>query len=366
MKVKFLDLKFQYNSIKQHIDSAIFEVIESTTFIGGEKVSLFERDFANFLNTDFCIGVGNGTDALEIALESLGLEVGSEIIVPANSFIATSEAVSRNGLIIRFVDVHPETNVLDLVKLESAINNNTKCIIAVHLYGYACEMDELIQICKERELYLIEDCAQAHGTLYNGKAVGTFGDLGCFSFYPGKTLGAYGDGGCVVTSNSGLATKVRMIANHGRIDKYNHEFEGRNSRLDTLQAAILQVKLKYLPNWINIRSECAARYRDGLANLDFVRLPPKSDLIEQSYHLFVVQAEYRDELRAFLTNSGVQTGVHYPTPLPLLPAYKGNADNNYSVAVELSKSALSLPLGEHLSLDEIDYVVEKVKEFYKC
>ena len=258
--VKFLDLKFQYQSIKPEIDEAIQNVIENSAFIGGKNVAQFEDSFSNYVGTDYCIGVGNGTDALEIAIEALEMPIGSEIIVPANSFIASSEAVTRSGHKVVFVDIDAESYVVSIKDLKKRITPKTKAIMAVHLYGHPCNMDELAKISKKYNLYIIEDCAQAHGAEYKGKRVGGIGDIAAFSFYPGKNLGAYGDGGAITTNNLDLSVQCRKIANHGRISKYDHDFEGRNSRLDGLQAAILNVKLKYLNVWIEKRINVANLY----------------------------------------------------------------------------------------------------------
>ena len=230
--VKFLDLKSQYDSIKDEIDEAIKNVISETAFIGGKYVEQFEKEFAEFCQAKYCQGVANGTDALEIVIEALDLPKGSEIIVPANSFIASSESVTRSGHKVVFCDCDESNYTISIPSLKSKITPNTKAIIAVHLYGHPCDMDEILAIAKEHNLKVIEDCAQSHGAEYKGKRVGAIGDAGTFSFYPGKNLGAYGDGGAIVTNDKELATKCKMIANHGRIEKYNHEFEGRNSRLD--------------------------------------------------------------------------------------------------------------------------------------
>jgi len=249
MKIPFLDLKLQYLSIKDEIDLAVSNVINNTAFIKGENVSNFEINFAKYQNAKYCIGVGNGTDALEIAIESLQLPKNSEIIVPANSFIASSEAVTRSGHKVIFCDCNNNNYTISIKSLKSKITDNTRAIIAVHLYGHPCDMDGIYNVIGTKNIKVIEDCAQAHGAEYKGKKIGSIGDISAFSFYPGKNLGAYGDGGAILTNNKELSQKCIMIANHGRIDKYDHQFEGRNSRLDGLQAAILNVKLKYLDIW---------------------------------------------------------------------------------------------------------------------
>lgn len=262
--IKFLDLHSQYLSIKEEIDHAISNVISESAFIGGKYVSRFEEHLADYQQAKYCVGVGNGTDALEIAIESLNLPKDGEIIVPANSFISSAEAVSRLGHKIVFCDARSDDYTINIADLKKRITSNTVAIIAVHLYGHPCDMDPLLELAQEYNLKIIEDCAQAHGAEYKGQKVGAIGDLGCFSFYPGKNLGAFGDGGAIVTNSEPLAVRCRMIANHGRIAKYDHKFEGRNSRLDGLQAAILTVKLRHLDKWTDNRIMIANEYLERL------------------------------------------------------------------------------------------------------
>jgi dTDP-4-amino-4,6-dideoxygalactose transaminase len=363
--VKFLDLKSQYYSIKSEIDKAIQSVIESSAFIGGKHVAQFEDSFSNYVGAGYCIGVGNGTDALEIAIEALDMPIGSEIIVPANSFIASSEAVTRSGHRVVFVDIDTESYVISIEDLKKRITPKTKAIMAVHLYGHPCDMDELDKIAKEYNLYIIEDCAQAHGAEYKGKRVGGIGDIATFSFYPGKNLGAYGDGGAITTNNLELSAQCRKIANHGRTVKYDHDFEGRNSRLDGLQAAILNVKLKYLDGWIDKRIQVANRYLLELDEVADIDLPIKQDWAKQAYHLFVIRTNRRDELKSYLTEKDIQTGIHYPISLPKLKAYQYTKQaNNQIFANSSDTSLLSLPIGEHLTDKDIAYVINAVKSFY--
>ncbi|UPF05433.1 DegT/DnrJ/EryC1/StrS family aminotransferase [Pseudomonas mosselii] len=363
--VKFLDLHAQYQSIRGEIDAAISDVIANASFIGGKGVRAFEESFASYCGARFCLGVGNGTDALEIAIEALDLPPGSEVLVPANSFIASSEAVSRCGHKVVFVDNDADTYVISIDDVLKKLTVNTKAIIAVHLYGHPCDMKGLADICKSRGIYLIEDCAQAHGAEFEGQRVGSIGDISAFSFYPGKNLGAYGDAGAIVTNDEALLLKCRQIANHGRIAKYDHAFEGRNSRLDGLQAAILAVKLKHLDGWTAKRIEIADRYLQGLADVSLLTLPRREAWAKQVYHLFVIRTDYRDELKAFLEQAGIETGVHYPKALPKLQAYayldqEDTAANYYTQDSML----LSLPIGEHLSLSQIDRVIAAVREFF--
>jgi len=365
LMIKFLDLHSQYLSIKNEIDQAIADVIQDTAFIGGKYVQQFEENFAAYQQANYCVGVGNGTDALEIAIEALDLPSGSEIIVPANSFIASAEAVTRTGHKIVFCDANPDDFSINIEDVRSRITANTTAVIAVHLYGHPCDMDPLLAMANEHGLKIIEDCAQAHGAEYKGKRVGALGDIGCFSFYPGKNLGAYGDGGAIVTNNEALSTKCRMIANHGRIAKYDHEFEGRNSRLDGLQAAILDVKLKYLNGWTEKRISVADYYLANLKNIQQINLPIKQDWAKQVYHLFVIRTDERSNLADFLADQGIQTGVHYPISLPKLNAYNyTNQAKDNIFANQSDSSLLSLPIGEHLNEEDLQQVVLSVNEFF--
>jgi dTDP-4-amino-4,6-dideoxygalactose transaminase len=363
--VKFLDLKKQYISMKDEIDIAIRNVIDDTAFVGGKYLKEFEESFSNYIGTKFCIGVGNGTDALEIALWSLDLPSGSEVIVPANSFIATSEVVTRNNLKVIFADVG-EDYLLSEYSIKSVITKNTKAIIPVHLYGQPCDMDMIMNIAKEYNLKVIEDCAQAHGAKYKDQKVGTFGDLATFSFYPGKNLGAYGDGGAVVTNNENLANRCSMYANHGRSDKYLHEFEGINSRLDGLQAAVLNVKLKYLDSWSNRRNEVANYYFEQLKDIEDITLPSISKDRYSVFHLFVIRVKNRDKLRKYLIDNDISCGIHYPVALPNLEAYK-YLEEDYSnyFACSSDKELLSLPMGEHLEKEDLEKVLSALKVYFK-
>lgn len=363
--VKFLDLATQYQTIKQEIDTAIHDVIAKSAFIGGEYVNQFEQEFAAYTQVEHCIGVANGTDAIEIAIEALNLPQGSEIIVPANSFIASSEAVTRQGHKVVFVDCDSQSYVISIEDVKKRITPKTKAIIAVHLYGHPCDMESLQQIAKQHNLYIIEDCAQAHGAQFKGQSVGSIGDIATFSFYPGKNLGAYGDGGAITTNNPDLAKKCRMIANHGRIAKYDHEFEGRNSRLDGLQAAILSVKLKHLPTWTEKRIAVADYYLANLVEVQQIVLPVRQTWAKQVYHLFVIRTEKRDDLAKFLSDKGIQTGVHYPISLPKLKAYDYTGQEAEAMfANQTDTTLLSLPIGEHLSMQDIREIVMAIKEYF--
>lgn len=362
--VKFLDLKGQYDSIKSEIDFAIASVINETAFVGGKYVSAFEEQFANYIGTKHCIGVANGTDALEIAIQSLNLPIGSEIIVPANSFIATSEAVTNSGYKIRFCDNNSDNYTISIDDLKKQINDNTSAIIAVHLYGHPCDMNEINSIAKTNNLKVIEDSAQAHGAEFENKKVGTFGDVATFSFYPGKNLGAYGDGGCIVTNSDEFAFNSRLIANHGSKEKYLHIREGRNSRLDGLQAAILSVKLNYLDVWNEIRINSANLYTELLSKYDVI-LPKTKNNVKSVFHLYVIRSKNRQKLINYLNSKGIQTGIHYPISLPNLTAYSYiSQDTSKFNAIKQESELLSLPMGDHLTPENANEIASVFEAFF--
>jgi dTDP-4-amino-4,6-dideoxygalactose transaminase len=364
MPVKFLDLQSQYQAIKEEVDGAIAAVIRDTAFISGKYAAVFEREFAEYQQARHCVGCGNGTDAIEIALEAFNMPPGSEVIVPANSFIASSEAVTRAGHKVVFCDCG-EDYTISPDSLASKITPKTKAVIVVHLYGQPCEMDKILKLAADHALYVVEDCAQAHAAEFQGKRVGALGTVGAFSFYPGKNLGAFGDAGAMVTNDEALATRMRMIANHGRIAKYDHEFEGRNSRLDGIQGAILSAKLKHLDGWIAARREIASAYRAALSGVGDLVLPQERPSTRHAYHLFVVRTARRDVLQAFLKGRGIETGVHYPIALPCLAAYRqyGQADEDF-MANRIGGELLSLPIGDHMTMEDVEEVARGCREFF--
>jgi dTDP-4-amino-4,6-dideoxygalactose transaminase len=366
MQIPFVDLRTQYAAIKTEVDEAIAEVISKTAFIGGAYVESFEEAFAHFCQTRHCIGVGNGTDALYLALRALGVGKGDEVITAANSFIATSEAITMTGARVVFVDINPATYNIDVKKIEGNITDNTRAIIPVHLYGQPADMDPILEIARKYRLKVIEDAAQAHGAVYKGRQIGSIGDTACFSFYPGKNLGAYGDAGAIVTNDDELANRVRMLANHGRIDKYNHEIEGVNSRLDGLQAAILKVKLEYLPDWTERRRHNASLYGRYLKERDLIT-PVPADEVKAVYHLYVirVKANLRDRLIDFLNSHGISTGIHYPIILPNLEAYAylNHRQGDFPRALKASQEIISLPMFSELTEEQIQYIADKIAEF---
>lgn len=361
MQVPFVDLGAQYNSIKNEIDLAISDVVRDAAFIGGKYVKSFEQNFAHYISAKHCIGVANGTDALFIALKALGIGAGDEVITAANSFIATSEAVTLAGARVVFVDCDEASYNIDCRRVEEAITKRTKAIIPVHLYGQPADMDAISAIGKAYKLFIVEDAAQAHGSRYKGINIGVLGDCACFSFFPGKNLGAYGDAGALMTENDEIAEMARMFANHGRMEKYNHEFEGVNSRLDGLQAAILDVKLKYLEQWTERRIQIAKKYDEKLH--DVCTIPQVLQGVRHVYHLYVIRVKERDRIRSILKERGVSTGIHYPIPLPFLAAYShlGHKPEDFPFAYSFKDDILSLPIHGSMTDEEVMYVVEQMR-----
>lgn len=365
MNIPFVDLKAQYANIKHEVDQAISRVMADCAFVGGSFVKSFEAAFAEFCGVKHCVGVGNGTDALIIALKALGIGEGDEVITAANSFIATSEAVTTTGARVVFVDINPKTYNIDVGKIKERITPKTKAIIPVHLYGQPVEMDPILNLAQKYNLKIVEDAAQAHGAIYRERTIASLGDMACFSFYPGKNLGAYGDAGVIVTDNDELALKARMLANHGRIAKYDHETEGLNSRLDGIQAAILEVKLKHLPEWTERRRENAYLYNEYLKNTGLIT-PTEIDDVRAVYHLYVVRLRNgrRQELQDHLKAKGISTGIHYPIALPNLKAYEylNHSNDEFPEATKASQEILSLPMFPELEASQIKYVSESIRE----
>lgn len=362
MNIPLVDLRRQYHSIKKEIDSAIFNQIESSEFIGGESVKNFEQKFSDFIGSDFCIGCANGTDAIELLLYALGIGKGDEVLVPAHTWISTSEAVSTVGATPVFVDCSADYYTMDITKAK--VTNRTKAIIVVHLYGLPAEMDQIVTFAKDNNLLLIEDCAQAHGAEYKGKKVGTFGVGSTFSFFPGKNLGAYGDAGAVLTDDPEIAKIVRAAANHGQLKKHEHILAGRNSRLDSLQASILDVKLKYLDEWTDKRIKAANRYTSLLENIN-VKPPKKPDYSKHVFHIYAIQLfeKNRNEVMDFLGNKGIGVSIHYPKSLPFIELYKTeNAQNDFREVYNYQDKIISLPIFPELTVEEIEYVVASIKE----
>lgn len=366
MQVPFYSFKFQNALIKKEILTAVEKVVDSEWYILGESVKNFEQEYAAFNQVKHCIGVGNGLDALQIALKALGIQKGDEVIVPANTFIATWLAVSALGAVPVPVDPHPATYNLDAGSLESAVTARTKAVIPVHLYGQACEMESIMAAAKKHRLYVVEDNAQAQGAAYQGKMTGSFGQINATSFYPVKNLGALGDAGAITTDDEQLAAKVRMIGNYGSVRKYYNEVIGQNSRLDELQAAILSVKLPKLMGWTRERVAAAQCYLENLQGLGDLQLPETAPGATHVYHLFVIRSRHRDALQSFLAGRGIETLIHYPVPPHLQKAYRalGFSKGAFPIAEQMAQSCLSLPLYPGLKEEQIMYVCEAIKRFF--
>ncbi len=361
--IPLVDLKAQYDSIREEIDRAMHEVIERSAFVQGKEVREFEAEFASYCGSTGCVGVGNGTDAIYLTLRALGIGPGDEVITVAHTFIATAEAITLAGADPVFVDVRPDTLLLDADKIAAAITPRTRAVIPVHLYGQPCDMTAIAEIARTHDLRLIEDAAQAHGARWRGRRVGTLGDAACFSFYPGKNLGAYGDGGAVVSNDEDFLCRVRMLANHGRREKYTHEIAGVNSRLDGIQAALLRVKLRYLEEWNAARRRHADEYLNALRGTPLT-LPCTHPDAEPVWHLFVVSVPDRECVRQKLKERNIDTGVHYPLPLHLQPAYEGLAASRGALPTteHAARHVLSLPMYAELTARQRAGVCEALIE----
>jgi dTDP-4-amino-4,6-dideoxygalactose transaminase len=366
MNVPFVDLKAQYLSIKSEIDPAIQTVISETAFVGGKYVEGFEKAFAEKFGVKHCVSCANGTDAIYISLKALGIGPGDEVITVANSFIATSETISQAGAKPVFVDLDDYFHI-DPAQIESKITKRTKAILPVHLFGQAVDLEAITAICNKHKLHLVEDCAQSHFATYKGLKTGTFGIAGTFSFYPGKNLGAYGDGGAIISDNDEFARAARLFASHGSIQKYIHEIEGVNSRLDAIQAVVLKTKLGHIDDWNKARNSHALKYNELLGGTKQVKCPKLRPDTFHIFHLYVIRVERRDDLAAFLKTKGVATGIHYPYALPLMPAYRylRHQPSDFPVAYACQEQILSLPMYPELSDEQIAYVAESIKEFYR-
>lgn len=365
MKVPFVDLKMQYRSIAKEVDQAIKRACRKCDFILGEEVFLFEEEFAHYCNTKFAVGVDSGTSALELSLRVCGIGKGDEVITVPNSFIATASAITFTGAKPVFVDIDSKTYNMDFSKVKAAISKKTKAIIPVHLYGHPVNMDPIINIARKRGIVVIEDASQAHGALYKGKPVGSFGNVGCFSFYPSKNLGAYGDGGILVTNNRDFCERAKMLRNYGQKEKYHHLFMAYNRRLDTLQAAILRIKLRKLNQWNEMRRKNAQMYNQLLPRSHVIQPYQDKDVLHV-YHLYVISVKNRDKLRDFLQKQGISTNIHYPIPIHLQKAYKslGLSEGNFPITEKFCKEILSLPMFPELRKSQIYYVASKINEFY--
>lgn len=365
MQVPFLDLKAQYRQIENEVLPMVTEAMTNGAFIGGPQVVGFESEFAEYCESKYCIGVGSGTDALRFTLMAGGIGPGDEVVTVANTFIATTETISQVGAVPVFIDVYPKTWNMDISKIEDAVSEKTKAIIPVHLYGQPADMAPILKIAEKYNLVVIEDACQAHGALHNDKKAGSMGTAGCFSFYPGKNLGAFGEGGAVVTQNERIADQIRMIRDHGQNEKYFHEIEGYNGRLDAIQAGILRIKLKRLADWNRARRENATCYSELLSKIPDITIPVDADFSASVYHLYVIQVDDRDRLQQFLKEKGIATGLHYPLPLHLQKAYNhlGYKAGDLPVTEMAAERLLSLPMYPELTRAQIEYVAESIKEF---
>ncbi|HEX3722418.1 MAG TPA: DegT/DnrJ/EryC1/StrS family aminotransferase [Nitrolancea sp.] len=364
MSVPFVDLQAQFASIEQEVEQAMKSVLKRSDFILGQALETFETDFAKYIGTEFAIGVDSGMSALMLILRALKIGPGDEVITSANTFIATALTISGVGATPVLVDVDPETFTLDLEKLEHAITSKTRAIMPVHLFGHSEDMDPIMEMAKRHNLFVVEDACQSHGARYKGKMTGSFGDAAAYSFYPAKNLGAYGDGGMIVTSNVELRNSIQLLRNYGQTAKYHHAVQGYNNRLDTLQAAVLGVKLQYLDGWNAARREHADLY-DRLLAGSGVSVPPRMPECEPVWHLYAIRTDHRDELREFLQERGISSGIHYPIPIHLQPAYSdlGLSEGDFPVSERDALRMLSLPMYAELTDEQIHYVAEAVHEF---
>ena len=364
MNIKFTDL-YKLASNKKQLFSKISYLIKNSKFVGGEEVGLFEKNFSQFSGSNYCVSVANGTDALEIAIKSLNLKKGSEIIVPNNTWISTAEAVVSNNFKVIFCDININDYTIDLKDLEKKINKKTAAIIVVHLYGNPADIIGIKKIVKNRKIKIVEDCAQAHGTYINKKHVGTFGDIGTFSFFPGKNLGAFGDGGAIITNSKKIKDYCLRMRNHGAMKKYDHSFSGRNSRLDTIQAGILNIKLKTYNKVIARRLYLAKLYfkelkiLNKLNKLNLFQLNKKN---QSAFHQFVIRTKYKNQLEKFLNKSGIETMIHYPYMLNELKFF--NYNKKLKNSYKLGSKILSLPISEEHKKNEIIYICKKIKSFF--
>ncbi len=361
--IPFVDLKTQYASIKDEVNGAIQHVLDTCQFTLGSEVAAFEQEFAGYCNGQYGIGVNTGTSALHLALLAAGIGPGDEVITIPFTFVATVASIYYTGAKPVFVDIDPMTFTIDVNAIEAAITDRTKAILPVHLYGQPADMDPILEIAKRYNLVVIEDAAQAHGSEYKGKRVGSLGDMGCFSFYPGKNLGAYGEGGMVVTSNSEYTRTIRMLRDWGAEKKYHHVLKGYNFRLEGIQGAVLRVKLKHLEKWTENRRTAAAHYNNLLQGVDLVT-PKEMPYARHVYHVYAVRVKNRAELQHYLNEKEIQTGIHYPIPVHLLPAYAdlGYVRGNFPHSEQAADEVLSLPMYPELQVSQIETVCDALRE----
>jgi dTDP-4-amino-4,6-dideoxygalactose transaminase len=364
MNIPFVDLKAQFETIKPEIEKAISDVLNESSFILGKHVEMFEQNFANLCNKKYAVAVNSGTTALMFALMAYGIKKGDEVITTPNTFIATAAAIHHTGAKPVFVDVDPEDYNMNPELLRKAITKKTKAIIPVHLYGQPANIGEIEKIAKEHSLIIIEDACQAHNSEYKNKKIPVT-ETGCFSFYPGKNLGAYGEGGMVVTDNEEVAKMAKLLRDHGQSKRYFHQIVGFNGRMEGIQGAVLNVKLKYLNKWTEQRRNNAKLYNSLLKGV--VKIPTERDYAKHVYHLYIIQAKERDKLAEFLKAKGISTGLHYPSPLHLQQAfsYLNYQAGSFPVTESYTKEILSLPMYAELTREQIEYVCSSIKEFYE-
>lgn len=364
MKVPFVSFLPMEHELDADLRDAFERVYTRSWYIEGVEDEGFEKAFAEYCKVNYCVGVGNGLDALMLALKALNIGPGDEVIVPTNTYIATALAVTYVGATLVFVEPDIRTFNIDPTKIESAITDQTKVIIPVHLYGQSCDMDPIMEIVKRHNLYVIEDCAQAHGATYKGKKIGSFGDAAGFSFYPGKNLGALGDAGAIVSNDEEIIKKVKVLGNYGSDYKYHHTYKGNNSRLDEMQAAFLAAKLPHLERMNVERRRIAQMYLDGIKNHDVI-LPYVIEDAVPVWHIFGIRCKRRNELEKFLNDNGIGTNKHYPVPMHLQECYKdlGYKEGDFSIAEEISATELSLPMYYGMTDEEVQYVIDKINEF---
>ena len=364
MKVPFVSFIPMERKLDKELRNAFERVYTNSWYIEGKEDKTFEEAFAKFCNVDYCVGTGNGLDALMLSLKALGIHTGDEVIVPSNTYIATALAVTYVGATPVFVEPNIRTFNIEPTKIEEKITSNTRAVMPVHLYGQPCDMDSIMEIAQKYNLYVIEDCAQAHGATYKGKRIGSFGDVAGFSFYPGKNLGALGDAGATVTNKKELADRVRALGNYGSDYKYHHIYKGNNSRLDEMQAAFLSAKLPHLERMNEERRRIAKRYLDEIKNPEII-LPYVPDYVEPVWHIFGIRCKKRNELEIYLNECGIGTNKHYPIPIHLQECYKDMRFNkgDFPIAEEISETELSLPMYYGLTDEQIGYVVDTINNF---
>lgn len=363
-KIEFVDLKSQYRNIKSEIDTVIQDVIENASFVRGPHVDNFEINFSALIGSNNCVSCANGTDSLFVAMKALGVKSGDEVICPAHSWISTSETVTLAGAKVVFCDTQIDSYNIDVAQLDSLITDKTVGIIPVHLFGQPADMDNIMTIAKTHNLWVLEDCAQAHLATYKGRNVGTIGNVGSFSFYPGKNMGAMGDAGCAITDSDELATYMTRFCRHGGLIKGEHVIEGINSRMDGIQAAILNVKCKYIQEWTIKRQEIAAYYKENIKNAK-INLPYEASERTHVWHLFVIRTENRDELKSHLSAKGIPTVINYPVALPFLPAYEylNAKQHDFPNAFHNQSRILSIPIHPELDREQMDYIIHCLNEY---